>query len=150
MYTPQMLGRYPIVSFEDTITRPDRLIDHIEELDANTLSHTSIMKWQDNIKEIHSSAKNEDVTLNRKILYVKNSFLASSMFCFTQYSEAFKLKTINNPNSFVLNKADNENDNIQNLLKLDDNNTKFYCFTFLNDTYVGGNFSFPNFMFLPL
>lgn len=141
MYTPNVVGRFPIVYFEDTITRPDRLIDHIEEINNNSLSYDLIKPWHNNQKIITNDIKSEDINLNRKIMYIKNSFLASAMYCFAQYSEAFKTNIIKNADSIVLTKT--ENDNNLNLLSLDNEYSKFYCFIFLNDNYIGGEFSFP-------
>jgi hypothetical protein len=142
MYTPNVVGRFPIVYFEDTITRPDRLIDHIEEINNNSLSHDLINPWNNGQKTISDDIKSNEINLNRKSMYIKNSFLASSMFCFTQYSEAFKLPLIKNPKSFILIKTE-DNNNENELLMLDNDEVKFYCFVFLNDNYVGGDFSFP-------
>lgn len=143
MYTPQVVGRFPIIYFEDTITRPDRLIDHIEEVNNNSLSHDLIKPWNNGMKLINKNIKSDDINLNRKIGYIKNSFLSSATYCFTQYSQGFKVKPIISSDQFVLNKINSDNNEDLNFLLLDNEDTKFYCFVFLNDNYVGGEFSFP-------
>jgi len=81
-----------IYYFENTVSYPEILVDLIEKIDSNPLSHEAISKWGDwtasddksfiigSGKHINSSKKNTntgDDFLNKQILYVINSLMMS-------------------------------------------------------------------------
>jgi hypothetical protein len=94
-----------IVYFENVISYPEKLLNIIEELDANSKSHSGIPKWNswgasndDNYgygiqKFIDTSKRNlnsDDDLLNKQVLYVVNSLIMAPEMCAKRYAEIMR------------------------------------------------------------
>lgn len=94
-----------IVYFENVISYPEKLLDVIEELDANPKSHSGIPKWNswgasndDNYgygiqKFIDTSKRNlnsDDELINKQVLYVVNSLIMAPEMCAKRYAEIMR------------------------------------------------------------
>lgn len=94
MYLPKIIDNEGLY-FKNVISESKYLIRLIEELDLNKDTHNSISKWEnlnENLKfkkflDIEN-LKNEKQKQN--ILYVRNSFLYSAIYCISQYSQIYK------------------------------------------------------------
>jgi hypothetical protein len=149
--------------WENALSYPDYLKNFIEEIDLDPISYSRISKWEswnasDDKSHSYGSTKNIFVSklkestgsdaIDKKTLYVANSFLMAFEMCSERYLAGHGLDK-NNYNlklNQVPIKKWNEGEYMGPHFDGQDGDSTlaFSLVTYINDDYEGGEISFPN------
>jgi Rps23 Pro-64 3,4-dihydroxylase Tpa1-like proline 4-hydroxylase len=157
MYNLNVLDNQKLFYYTDVITRPDKLIEFIENMNDNPKSYQSISAWKDwfsssdlsdnygKTKNIFNYYKTEDEELNREILYIVNCFKSAALYCANNYAINLGIQNINLTGTFHLQKY---NPGAKMGPHVDgynqENKFAYSVVLYLNDNYDGGEINFPN------
>jgi hypothetical protein len=157
MYSLSVLDNQKIFYYTDVVTRPDLLINFIEELDLVKESHTSISPWSEwsasnnhevlygKTKFVNAPLEGNDLMLNRKVLYVINSLKSAALYCATNYALNLRINDIKIENSFRISKYNEGTSMGPHTDAYDEEDALAYSIlVYLNDDYEGGEIFFPN------
>lgn len=149
--------------WDNTLSFPEHLKDFIDQIDAYPESYSRISKWENwtasndesliygRTKTINkANLKNTTGSdlVDKKTLYIANSFLMAFQMCTDRYLSARNL----DKNNYILNldrvtiKAWNEGQSMGPHFDGQDGNKDlaFSLVAYVNDDYEGGEISFPN------
>jgi hypothetical protein len=136
------LASNDILYWENALSYSNELSKFIEIVDTHKDSYFKISKWE-NLKKIINIDKIKESTgtdiLDKKVLYIVNSFSMGFEMCFDRYC---KSKAIDS-NQYILDlnniiiKKNNKNFNIDLEDKVKDN-VVFLVIAYINDDYEGG------------
>lgn len=162
MFDLKVLGT-DIWYWENALSFPEHLKDFIDKIDEEPDSYSRISKWEnwtasDDNKLVYGKTKNIDRSklkistgsdiLDKKTLYIANSFLMAFQMCTDRYLDSRKL----DKNKYDLNldritiKAWNEGQSMGPHFDGQDGNKNlaFSLVAYINDDYEGGEINFPN------
>ena len=162
MFDLKVLGT-DIWYWENALSFPEHLKDFIDKIDEEPESYSRISKWEnwtasDDNKLVYGKTKNIDRSklkistgsdiLDKKTLYIANSFLMAFQMCTDRYLDSRKL----DKNKYDLNldritiKAWNEGQSMGPHFDGQDGNKNlaFSLVAYINDDYEGGEINFPN------
>ncbi len=149
--------------WENALSFPEHLKDFIDKIDEEPESYSRISKWEnwtasDDNKLVYGKTKNIDRSklkistgseiLDKKTLYIANSFLMAFQMCTDRYLDSRKL----DKDKYNLNldritiKAWNEGQSMGPHFDGQDGNKNlaFSLVAYINDDYEGGEINFPN------
>ena len=162
MFDLKVLGT-DIWYWENALSFPEHLKDFIDKIDEEPESYSRISKWEnwtasDDNKLVYGKTKNIDRSklkistgsdiLDKKTLYIANSFLMAFQMCTDRYLDSRKL----DKDKYNLNldritiKAWNEGQSMGPHFDGQDGNKNlaFSLVAYINDDYEGGEINFPN------
>jgi hypothetical protein len=162
MFDLQVLGPQ-IWYWENALSFPEELKVFIDKIDEEPQSYSRISKWEnwtasDDKELIYGKTKNINKSklkestgsdmVDKKTLYIANSFLMAFEMCTDRYLEGHKLDkskyNLNLDNTTI--KAWNEGQSMGPHFDGQDGNADlaFSLVAYINDDYEGGEISFPN------
>jgi hypothetical protein len=162
MFDLKVLGT-DIWYWENALSFPEHLKDFIDKIDEEPESYSRISKWEDwtasdDNKLVYGKIKNIDKPnlkistgsdiLDKKTLYIANSFIMAFQMCTDRYLEARKLdkdKYDLNLNRITIKKWNQGQWMGPHFDGQDGNkNLAFSLVAYINDDYEGGEINFPN------